>query len=65
MIRDALQHATAGRQALVGSPFRLSGQACASPLPPPALGQHTREVLTGLLGLDDAEVDSLGQQGII
>ena len=33
--------------------------------PAPTLGQHNREILTGLLGLDDAEVDALAESGVI
>jgi len=31
----------------------------------PLLGQHTREVLTGLLGYDDDEVDELTRRGVL
>jgi crotonobetainyl-CoA:carnitine CoA-transferase CaiB-like acyl-CoA transferase len=30
----------------------------------PALGQHTREVLGGILGLDDAQIDELVRDGV-
>jgi crotonobetainyl-CoA:carnitine CoA-transferase CaiB-like acyl-CoA transferase len=33
--------------------------------PPPMLGQHNREILTGVLGLSDADVDQLEADGII
>jgi crotonobetainyl-CoA:carnitine CoA-transferase CaiB-like acyl-CoA transferase len=38
---------------LVGSPVRLDGQRADSDLPPPALGEHTDEVLSGLLNGDE------------
>ena len=34
-------------------------------LPPPALGAHTREVLGEILGLSAAQLDALGEQGVI
>jgi crotonobetainyl-CoA:carnitine CoA-transferase CaiB-like acyl-CoA transferase len=43
---------------LVGSPVRLDGERADSDLPPPALGEHTREVLARL-GLSPAEIDQL------
>jgi hypothetical protein len=32
---------------------------------PPVLGQHTRWVLTGDLGLTDAEVTALAERGVV
>jgi crotonobetainyl-CoA:carnitine CoA-transferase CaiB-like acyl-CoA transferase len=31
----------------------------------PRLGEHTREVLTEVAGLDDAEVDALSASGVV
>jgi crotonobetainyl-CoA:carnitine CoA-transferase CaiB-like acyl-CoA transferase len=50
---------------LIGSPFHLSGFAAAPPSPPPALGQHTDQLLRELLGLDDARLTELRRHGII
>jgi len=43
---------------LVGSPIRLDGERADSDLPPPALGEHTQEVLA-TLGLEAQDVDRL------
>jgi len=43
---------------LVGSPMRLDGERADSDLPPPALGEHTQEVLASL-GLEAQDVDRL------
>ena len=32
---------------------------------PPTLGEHNREILAGMLGLSDAEIDQLARDGII
>ena len=48
----------------VGSPVRLDEIRADSDLPPPALGQHTREVLT-TLGLEPDELVRLKSEGII
>lgn len=50
---------------LVGSPLHLSEGAPSYRSAPPVLGQHTREVLTGLLGLDDADIKKLADRRII
>jgi len=49
---------------LVGSPVRLDGERADSDLPPPALGQHTLEIVEGL-GLGGSEIDRLIDAAII
>jgi formyl-CoA transferase len=49
---------------LVGSPVRIDGDRADSALPPPALGQHTADVLHEL-GIDAADVLRLRQHGIV
>ena len=50
---------------LVASPLRLSGTPVRHDLPPPLLGQHTHEVLSGLLGYDAARIAALARDGVI
>jgi crotonobetainyl-CoA:carnitine CoA-transferase CaiB-like acyl-CoA transferase len=55
-----------GRQVdLVGPPFHLQGEALPQPTIPPALGQHTEEILSQVLRLDAARIADLRRQGII
>jgi crotonobetainyl-CoA:carnitine CoA-transferase CaiB-like acyl-CoA transferase len=49
---------------LVGSPVRLGGARADCDLPPPALGEHTSEVLAGL-GLDPRDIERLKSAGVI
>jgi formyl-CoA transferase len=49
---------------LVGSPVRLDGVRADSDLPPPALGEHTLEVVTRLR-LEPEEVARLKSEGVI
>ena len=58
-------HPLAGNVPMVRSPIRLSECPDRTDLPPPALGQHTAEVLKSLLRMEDAEVDALREQGVV
>ncbi len=50
---------------LVGSPAKLSVTPVRKDLPPPLLGQHTREVLAEVLGLDAQRIDALERDKVI
>ncbi|MEO5611652.1 MAG: CaiB/BaiF CoA-transferase family protein [Sphingomicrobium sp.] len=49
---------------LVGSPVRIDGTRADSELPPPGLGEQTREVLAPL-GLSEDEIERLRSAGVI
>jgi crotonobetainyl-CoA:carnitine CoA-transferase CaiB-like acyl-CoA transferase len=50
---------------LVGPPFHFEGEALPEPTAPPALGQHTEEILREVLGLDTDRISELRQRGVI
>jgi len=49
---------------VVGSPVRMDGEHADSDLPPPALGEHTSEILTKL-GITPAELQRLRDESVI
>jgi formyl-CoA transferase len=49
----------------VASPMRFSETPVEYRVPPPLLGQHTREILRELLGMEPQAVDALAAKGII
>ena len=49
----------------VVNPIRYSRTAIEYERAPPLLGEHTREVLASLLGLDGAQIDALRADRII
>lgn len=53
-----------GEVPTVGSPIRIDGARSDCDLPPPALGEHTAQVL-GELGLDEAAFERLENLGVI
>ncbi|HSK07701.1 MAG TPA: CoA transferase, partial [Acidimicrobiia bacterium] len=58
------QHPTLGEIRYPPSPIKFSEWESPN-LPAPMLGQHTIEVLTGRLGLDEAEVRRLADDGVV
>jgi formyl-CoA transferase len=60
-----LPHAVAGKVALVASPMKFSGTPIKHEMPPPALGQHTNEILRAVLKKDAAEIANLKAAGIV
>lgn len=60
-----VQHPTAGHVPLMTSPLRFAGASGETPGPPPALGQHSREVLAAELGLSAPELDALEAAGVV
>ncbi len=49
----------------VASPMRFSGTPVEYKVPPPALGQHTQEILQGLLGMERQALEALAAKGIV
>jgi len=64
-LRESLPHPTAGSVDLVRCPIRYSHMRAGATTAPPLLGQHTTQVLTDLLGLDDGRLRALHEAGVI
>jgi len=60
-----MNHAAAGALDLPASPLRLLGTPPEYRTAPPLLGEHTEEVLTGILGLDAGGIARLRERGIL
>lgn len=60
-----VEHPTAGKIRLVGTPVKYSEGGAAIRRPPPLLGQHTIEVLTEILGYDGRRIEELKSAGVI
>lgn len=58
-------HPVVGSLPIAGMPFRMTGRDQWIDAPAPVMGQHNREVLGGMLGLDDAELARLTEAGVI
>jgi crotonobetainyl-CoA:carnitine CoA-transferase CaiB-like acyl-CoA transferase len=64
-MRVEAPHPLCGTVPMVASPIRLSATPVAHDAAPPTLGQHTREVLEELAGLDAAAIDDLRRRGVV
>ena len=60
-----LKHPKAGAGTAMGVPIRLWDTPGAAQAPAPLLGQHTDEILTGLLRIPKATVDTLRAAGVV
>ena len=64
-LKIELSHATAGKVELVASPMRFSDTPIKHELPPPALGQHTDEILRRILKKSAGEIAKLKHDGVV
>ena len=64
-MKFTLPHPLAGEVPLIGNPMKFSGTPIRNELPPPVLGQHSEEILRGLLGMSAEDVARLRAAGAI
>jgi crotonobetainyl-CoA:carnitine CoA-transferase CaiB-like acyl-CoA transferase len=60
-----LPHPQAGTVPSVANPIKFSGTPIEYTSAPPTLGQHTRDILSTLAGLSEAEIAALHDKGIV
>jgi crotonobetainyl-CoA:carnitine CoA-transferase CaiB-like acyl-CoA transferase len=60
-----MPHPVAGSTHVFAPPYRLDGQRLPIRNAPPTLGEGTREVLTQLLQMTDAQLEALRAQGVL
>ncbi|TQN38014.1 benzylsuccinate CoA-transferase BbsF subunit [Blastococcus colisei] len=60
-----LEHPEMGETLYNAPPFQLTGTPATLTRPAPMLGQHTREICHEVLGLDDAEIARLQDEGVL
>ncbi len=61
----SLAHPKAGPITVMGVPVRLHDTPGAATMAPPLLGQHTEEILTGLLRMPKSRVEQLRAAGVV
>ena len=64
-MQKQLAHPLAGSVEVVASPIRFSHSRSTSHRAPPLLGEHTDEVMTRVLGMDEGRIRDLHRRGVI
>jgi succinate---hydroxymethylglutarate CoA-transferase len=62
---ETVEHPTLGALKVLGIPFKFSDTACSVRRPPPMLGQHSDEILTQELGLDEKAIAGLRRDKVV
>ena len=60
-----MPHPTAGTVRLAGTPLNLSTTPTQIRLPPPLLGEHTHEILSNVLALEDSSIAELRRNRVV
>ncbi|MCJ1244792.1 hypothetical protein MMC30_001992 [Trapelia coarctata] len=64
MVKE-IDHPTCGPVKLVNTPVKYSYSEPSIRTPPPVLGQHTDEVLNEILGMSNADIETLRKEGVV
>ncbi len=59
------EHPEAGKMDLVGFPVKLSDTPAELRMAPPVLGEHNEQILGGVLGMSEEEIEELKEEGVI
>jgi crotonobetainyl-CoA:carnitine CoA-transferase CaiB-like acyl-CoA transferase len=60
-----MNHPTAGKHRVTGTPVKLSSTPGRPSSPAPLLGQHTRSVLKDLFALNDHQIEDLLKRRVV
>lgn len=60
-----IEHPTCGKIKLINTPVKYSYSEPGIRSPPPTLGEHTDEVLAGVLGFSGREIEGLRGDGVV
>lgn len=64
MVKE-IDHPTCGLMKLINTPVKYSYSTPGIRTPPPTLGQHTDEVLKGVLDISEEDIKNLRMEGVV
>lgn len=64
-MRVKMNHASGQEIEVIANPVKMSATPADYREPPPTLGQHNDQVLRGLLGMNDADMATLKEKGVL
>ncbi|KAL8732112.1 MAG: hypothetical protein Q9181_004065, partial [Wetmoreana brouardii] len=64
MVKE-IEHLTCGPMKMVNTPVKYSDSEPSIRTAPPTLGQHSEEILAGILGLGKEEIRGLREKGVV
>jgi crotonobetainyl-CoA:carnitine CoA-transferase CaiB-like acyl-CoA transferase len=64
-LKFEMAHPVAGSVQLIRSPMRFSETPLEHTVPPPVLGEHTKEILRAMLALSDEKIEKLRADGVV
>ena len=62
---ESVEHPLIGERLVVGAPWSFERNEVGIHSASPLLGEHTSQVLSGILGMSDAEIEKLKQDGVL
>lgn len=62
---QSIDHPTCGPIKVISPPVKYSNAESSIRMPPPLLGEHTDEILQGMVGFDKTRIEELRRKGVV
>ena len=62
---EEVEHPACGPLKLVNTPVKYSHSRPSIRTPPPMLGEHTDQILRDIIGMSEADIETLKREGVV